>query len=112
MKKEMSGHRETVPGYSKGAMLIKRDSFFRVGLFDTRWQLGDFVDWYIRATEEGLKSLILPEVMTNRRIHSDNMSARERYAEADYVRILKASLDRRRRSDVQGKGTISNEDEG
>ena len=84
-------------GFFKGCMLIKRDSFFRVGAFETRWKVGDFVDWYLKAVEKGLKSIVLDEVVTLRRIHTDNMGIREHASQSDFVRILKASLDRRRK---------------
>jgi glycosyltransferase involved in cell wall biosynthesis len=91
------GYREFAPtaGYVKGTMLITRSAFFRVGLFDPKWTIGDFVDWYVRAEEMGLKSLMLPEVLLKRRIHSNNMGVREKAQRKDYARILKRALDRR-----------------
>ena len=91
---------KVLPAPFKGAMLIRRESFFRVGLFDTRLKLGDFIDWYKRATEAGLKFLMLPEVVLIRRIHDDNTSVRDRSAEKDYVRIMKAALDRKREKEA------------
>jgi glycosyltransferase involved in cell wall biosynthesis len=87
-----------LPALFKGAMLIKRESFFRVGLFDTALTLGDFVDWYKRASEVHLKTLILPDVVLKRRIHDDNQSLRDKHAVKDYVHIMKAALDRQRNS--------------
>ena len=92
-------------GFFKGSMLIKRDSFFRVGTFDTRWRLGDFIDWYARAMEAGLKSIMLNEVVMLRRIHANNTGIRERSLRPEFVRILKASLDRRRRIHNAGRDT-------
>ena len=84
-------------GPFKGSMLIRRDSLFRAGTFDTRLKLGDFISWYLKARDEGLKSFVLEEVVVMRRIHENNMGIRQRESRNDYVRILKASLDRRRR---------------
>ncbi len=98
LKTKLGHDGEIMPGYSTGTMLIKRDSFFRVGLFETGWQVGDFVDWYAKAIERGLKGFMLPEVVMRRRIHGNNMGIRERKHQTDYVHILKASLDRRRES--------------
>ncbi len=89
---------EVMPGYVAGTLLTKRESFFRAGYFATNWRLGEFIDWYLKATELGLKSLIIPEVVMKRRIHNDNTGIRERNSRTDYVRILKASLDRRRKA--------------
>jgi glycosyltransferase involved in cell wall biosynthesis len=85
-----------MPGYSTGTMLIRRSSFARAGRFDPDLRMGEFVDWYIRAIERGLRSHMLPDVVMRRRIHGDNMGIRERKYRSDYVRILKAALDRRR----------------
>lgn len=92
-----------VDGYSKCTLLISRQSFSMVGPFNGQFQLGDFIDWYLRATELGLKSLVLPEVVLLRRIHEGNMGIRHRGNRADYLRILKASLDRRRTCDGHGR---------
>jgi len=88
---------QAMPGYFKGTMLITRDAFFRAGTFDTMWKIGDFIDWYLRAHEGGLRSLMLPDVVLMRRVHTGNMGIREQEHHRDYVRIMKASLDRRRK---------------
>ncbi|MGE5042399.1 MAG: glycosyltransferase family 2 protein [Candidatus Levyibacteriota bacterium] len=80
----------------KGTMIIRRESFFRVGLFETRWDLGDFIDWYLRAQELELKSYTLPNILYKRRIHENNMGIKLRDKRKDYVHILKKSLDRRK----------------
>ena len=89
-----------IPGYCKGTMIIKKSSFMSVGMFEPKRVLGDFIDWYARASEIGLKSIIIPDVLLRRRIHGGNTVIREQKSSADYVRILKESLDRRRRKTV------------
>lgn len=91
---------EAVRGFHAGAMLIKREAFLRVGLFNSDLQLAEFIDWYARAMELQLKSLMLPDVVMKRRIHRTNQGMQYRGARGDYVRVLKAALDRRRE---QGK---------
>lgn len=98
------GHDEEItPGYLPGTMLIKRESFFHVGPFATHWRLGEFIDWYSKAMEKGLESFMLPEMVMRRRIHNTNMGIRERRSQTDYVRILKAALDRRREKGIRDK---------
>jgi glycosyltransferase involved in cell wall biosynthesis len=87
---------EPVPGYSTGCMLVRREALLRVGPFATAWRMGVFLDWYARARQEGLKCLMLSQVLMERRIHADNMGTRERHRRADYVHALKRALDRRR----------------
>lgn len=87
---------ELMPGYYSGTILLKRDAFLRVGRFETNWQMGEFISWYLRATDLGLSMKILPDLVTWRRLHQTNQGVRQRQAVTDYVRILKASLDQRR----------------
>ncbi len=87
---------EPMPGLLSGTLLVRRETVFRVGLFDTQWRSGEFIDWYLRATELGLTTLVLPQVVLHRRLHASNHGLREREARGDLLHILKASLDRRR----------------
>jgi glycosyltransferase involved in cell wall biosynthesis len=94
MKIYCPGHPE--PGYLPSAMLIKRDSFFEVGMFETKWKIGEWTNWFVRATEIGLKTEMLSDILVRRRIHNENKGILKRDERTEYVQILKASLDRRR----------------
>lgn len=83
-------------GYLPGTMLIKREAFLRSGGFDTSYRTGEFIDWYVKAKEQGLKDLMLPEVLLRRRLHGNNLGMREKDARQDYLLIAKAFLDRKR----------------
>lgn len=96
LKKRLALPVEISSGHHVGTMLIKRDSFFRVGMFATDLKIGEFVDWHAKATDLGLRSILLPEVLMKRRIHANNTVVHGRQHQADYVRILKSALDRRR----------------
>ena len=85
-----------VPGMVPGTMLIKRAAFDRVGKFQGNLKVGEFIDWYARAVELNVRSLVLPELLLWRRIHDSNQGIRERQSVSDYARVLKAKLDRRR----------------
>jgi glycosyltransferase involved in cell wall biosynthesis len=86
------------PGYFTGALLIRAAAVRRAGPFDPQWQVGNFVDWYLRAQEAGVRDAMLPEIVLRRRLHADNMGVRERESRRAYARILKHALDRRRAS--------------
>ncbi len=88
---------ELMPGYIPSAMLVKKESFFQIGEFESKWKCGEFAAWYVQAVESGLKTLTLPKLVAKRRLHSANKGIKQKdEARLDYVRILKASLDRRR----------------
>ncbi|MBC8103765.1 MAG: glycosyltransferase family 2 protein [Cytophagales bacterium] len=95
-RKNTAAANPAAPGFLKGTMLIPRGAFDQVGDFDTTRRLGDFIDWFLRAREAGLTSEMLPEVVLKRRIHDANTVTVEKHLQTDYVKILKASLDRRR----------------
>ena len=84
------------PWTSPNLMLIRRESFDRVGPFSVSLRVGVTVDWYARATEAGLKALMLPDVVLERRLHGQNNGMREQSKRLQYVEVLKASIDRRR----------------
>jgi glycosyltransferase involved in cell wall biosynthesis len=94
-------HKELMEGYVPSAMMVRRASFLRVGLFATGWKMGEFIDWYARAQELGLKKLMLPEIVARRRIHDANNGIQQRAAMNDYLHILKKSLDRRKQIENQ-----------
>ena len=85
-----------VPGMVPGTMLIKREAFHRVGKFPAGLKVGEFIDWYARAVELQVRSLVLPDLLLWRRIHDSNTGVRERQSRGDYARVLKAALDRKR----------------
>ena len=99
---------DEMPGFVAGAMLIKKRSFERAGPFEVSWKTGEFIDWYSRSVECGLRSLMLPDVVLGRRLHTTNMGVRERGLRTDYLRILRASLGRRSAS-RKSKNDISDE---
>ena len=88
---------EPMAGYHVGAMLIRRTAFEKVGLFNPQWQVAHFIEWYGRAQKIGLTSLVLPEVVMQRRIHTTNLGIRA-YAQArvEYVRLMKTMIDQHR----------------
>ncbi len=91
-----------MPGYIAGTLLIRREAFLRVGLFDDHLQVGEFLDWYGKAKDEGFKNVMLPEEVMKRRIHSGNLVTLKRHSHTDYIRVLRAALDRRRQHDKGG----------
>lgn len=89
---------EPLPGYLLAAVLLRRATFERVGAFNPAYKVGEFVDWFARANELGLRSVMLPEVVLWRRLHDHNLSIRTLNDRRDFVRIVKAAMDRRRKA--------------
>lgn len=85
-----------MPGLSAGTLLIKRDHFLKVGLFNETFELGDFIDWFSRAEHLGLKHYVIDDVMLYRRIHLNNLGLKRRDKMKDYTSILREALARKR----------------
>ncbi len=84
------------PAHLPGAMLIRRTAFHSIGPYRTDLTVAEVVDWYGRALHSGLKLETLDHVVLLRRIHSNNLGVRKRDARSDYLKAVKAVLDRRR----------------
>ncbi len=95
---ENGAHSPLMAAYAPGAMLIRAEALARIGPFDPELPRGDVVEWYVRARERGLRHRLLPEVVLHRRIHGANLGTYNRDEQrAEYLRIVKGALDRRRR---------------
>ena len=76
--------------------MMRRDAWPRVGLLRSDVKVGEFLDWMLRARQQGMRERMDPRVWLRRRIHGDNLGVRERDARGDYLRLLKDSMDRRK----------------
>lgn len=88
---------QPMPAYTAGTLLTTRAVFEQVGPFDESLRLGEFVDWYTRAQDMGFKSHMLSEVLHHRRIHDTNTGIQERPSRADYLKVVRSALSRRRK---------------
>ncbi len=79
-----------MPGYHAGCLLIKRTSFLEVGGFREELQSGEFIDWFIRAKERGLRFFMPDQVLMHRRIHGENSVLKNKeQLYRDYFQIIR-----------------------
>lgn len=83
------------PGMHKQTMMIRHAALARVGGFDPQFQMGDFLEWFLRAQSAGLRYHLLAQVVTRRRLHRSGLASQIENR-VDYARVLKAALDRKR----------------
>lgn len=96
---KLSVHEEIVPGYFAGSLLVSKKRFLQIGPFFEKKIVGEFIDWYARAIESKVPIVTLSELTLHRRVHNDNMGRqKELYNRFEYLKILKNSLERRRKS--------------
>lgn len=84
------------PGIIAGTSLIKREVAERVGVYNEHLRVGEFIDWNTRAIDAGFKSIVLPQVLYRRRVHETNTGVNERPSRADYLKVVRSALERRR----------------
>jgi glycosyltransferase involved in cell wall biosynthesis len=84
-------------GLNLGAALARREVWERVGPWPVGIELSDGLHWFLRARSLGLRELMLPSIVMRRRVHGQNHSLLSRHERAEYARVLKGSIDARRR---------------
>ena len=86
-----------LPGPVPSTLVIRKSDFDRVGPFDEKLATGEFIEWSSRASDLGIKTLLVPDVVCRRRLHRNNMGRGGAAVHgAGYLRMLKQVLDRRR----------------
>lgn len=99
-KAQFRDHRiaKPLPAFSTATLLARPALFDRAGRFNPALPHGDSTEWFLRAAECGAVMELLPNVLLLRRLHKDNRSRHHgKQSREQYLHILKASLDRRRR---------------
>lgn len=97
--KELKGlvkARPRLAGLCPSTLLVRRSDFQRVGGFDPGNSVGEFIDWYARAIDLGLRPALSPGVFVRRRVHNANTTRLHRDEAARYAVTMKKILDRRR----------------
>ena len=80
-------------GLFTGAILIKKEAFDKIGLFNEAVQTGEIIEWQSKMDSNGLKIKKIDFVSTMRRIHSTNFGKTHQNTEfKNYAAILRAKL--------------------
>jgi len=86
-----------LPALVAGGMVTRLDTFRGVGPLSTEWRVGEFIDWFARAQEMGLTSHVIQQVVLFRRLHAANLGRQDGGSRVEFTRVLRATLERRRR---------------
>src|SRR5207248_471964 len=96
---------QPAPGYLTQTLLAKRALFDAVGTFDPARRHVHDTEWFVRAAEYDAVVELLPDVLVYRRLHAANRSrVLAAASREEYVRMVKAALDRRRGLTSVGPG--------
>lgn len=82
--------------YHLGAALIRRWVFEQNGRFDAALGASEDVDWFLRARDSGIASVVTTDVVQIHRRNGLNMTRGRDLRDLQFLEVLKRSLDRRR----------------
>jgi glycosyltransferase involved in cell wall biosynthesis len=85
-----------IPGVSACTLLIRKDTFLKIGPFDLKERETEFIEWFSRAQDLGCASYVCPELVSRRRVHLSNTVLDRVKMNSLYARVIKTILDRRR----------------
>lgn len=88
--------RTDFPSYVPSGLLARRIAFTSVGLFNPTLRLGSDTDWFFRANDAKIPSVMVPEVLYEKRIHEQNLGAGVPAMKRDLFAVLRASVARKR----------------
>jgi glycosyltransferase involved in cell wall biosynthesis len=96
-------------GFFPSTLVVRKTVYDRVGGYDTDFHVTESADWFARAKDAGIRMEIVPHVLLHKRAHETNMT-RDTVDQnrRNVLRILKASIDRRRAQ----KNETGDEDDG
>jgi glycosyltransferase involved in cell wall biosynthesis len=102
LEEEAERHRDLpvmqpVPGYVVQTLIAHPAAFETVGRFDESLRYASASDWFLRAADANAAGVLIPDVVTRRRLHESNFSRVNRTeSRAQFLRVVKSTLDRRR----------------
>lgn len=83
-----------LPGLLPGTLVVRRRAFDAVGPFTEGEPIASDSDWLMRARRGGLRELLLPDVLLERRIHAANQSANVAAGHVELLRAIRRAVKR------------------
>lgn len=87
---------EDEPQVHPMTMVLRRETFERVGDFDESMRAAEDFDWMLRAAEKEVEIARLPEVLLRRRVHPGSLTQNAAASRAGLFRAFKARIERHR----------------
>lgn len=77
--------------------IVRTATARRIGDFDVNLRVGDWIDWWARLVDAGVRHAEVPEVLVERRLHADNNGLRN-FADdkAQYLQLIRRRIERSR----------------
>lgn len=86
-------------GVEPPSAVVRTSPVRAVGGFNPKYQPSEALEWLGRLRDAGIQIAVVPEILVTRRIHDSNLSHQTHAMRDQFLRSLKARMDRRRQSD-------------
>jgi len=83
-------------GYLPSTLMVRKEVFNTIGMFDSTYIQGSDTDWFFRAYEKNIGMEIINDVLVLRTIHSSNSSHEVGNIHHELLKLIQKSLFRRR----------------
>jgi glycosyltransferase involved in cell wall biosynthesis len=85
-----------VPGFTPGAMLVRREAFNRIGWFDESLSIGADSDWFVRLHQSGHPALRVETVVLRKGVRGTSLSADITAYRRDLLTVARRFISRQR----------------
>jgi GT2 family glycosyltransferase len=85
-----------VPGFIMETLVARRTAFDKVGLFDPSFAVGEDTDWFARARDALVPTIMTPETLVVKRVHDANASLTHAGINSLLLKALRQSIARKR----------------
>jgi glycosyltransferase involved in cell wall biosynthesis len=77
-----------------GGLVMSRGGWDLMGPFDPTLASGEFIDWFLRAEAAQVKTVTIPDLVLERRLHLDSTTANQIGDRDDYLRVVRQWMNR------------------
>jgi glycosyltransferase involved in cell wall biosynthesis len=85
-----------VPGFTPGALLVRRAAFTRIGRFDEELRIGSDSDWFVRLQQSSWPSLQIDAVVLHKGARGNSLSTDVAAYRRELLTVARRFVDRRR----------------
>jgi glycosyltransferase involved in cell wall biosynthesis len=79
---------------SLASAIYRRSVFDKIGVLDENLVYGEDIDWFLRARDNSISKVVLPQVSLFYRKHQNNMTRGKSLVELGFLQVFKKRLDR------------------
>lgn len=87
---------QPIIGYLPSTLMVRKELFNKIGLFDNTFKLGSDSEWFFRANEKNIKMKIMSDVLVHRLIHDSNHSHLVGNSHIELLKMVRQSILRKR----------------